>query len=177
MRDGETLVHRAVRLAAATRPERLLVVLGADAARVGASLRGHDCRIVHNAGWRDGLAGSLRAAAGSISGFAGPVLVLGCDQPALEQAHLAVLLDGAQRSPVHAAATLHAGAPGVPAVVPGGWFDAFDGTGDHGFGPRLRALPREALCLLDAPELAFDLDTRSDLARAVTRGWIDAARP
>lgn len=173
-RRGETLVHRAVRLAAATSPARLLVVVGADAARVEAELRSCACEFVHNDAWRDGLASSLRAASLPVAGFDGPVLVLGCDQPTLEQAHLAALLDGASRSPIHAAATLHAGCAGIPAIVPAAWFGELAATGDHGFGPKLRALPGSTLFLLDAADLEFDLDTPLDVDTAVARGWIDA---
>lgn len=173
-RNGETLVHRAVRLAAATHPARLLVVIGAHAALIAEALRTCECDVIRNDAWQEGLASSLHAAARSIAGFAGPVLVLGCDQPALEAEHLARLLQGAHDSPVHAAATLHAGLPGIPAIVPAAWFAEGALAGDRGFGMRLRALPREALFLLDAAELAIDLDTASDVEAAMAAGWIDA---
>ena len=174
-RNGETLIHRAVRLAAATLPHRLLVVTGANAALIDNELRSCECEIVYNDAWREGLASSLRAVSGSIAGFDGPVLVMGCDQPALEQEHLALLLEGAHRCAASAAATLHAGLPGIPAVVPATWFAESVLAGDRGFGNRLRALPRETLFLLDAPELVIDLDTPGDVEAAIAGGWIDSA--
>lgn len=174
-RNGETLIHRAVRLAAATLPCRLLVVTGANAALIDDELRSCECEIVYNDAWREGLASSLRAASGSIAGFDGPVLVIGCDQPALEQEHLALLLEGAHRCAASTAATLHAGLPGVPAIVPAAWFADITLTGDRGFGARLREIPRDTLFLLDAPELEIDLDTPHDVENAIASGWIDGS--
>lgn len=44
---------------------------------------------------------------------------------------------------------------------------------DRGLGARLRSVPDARLCLLDAPELCFDIDTPDDLRRAVAMGLID----
>lgn len=182
-RAGETLLQRTARLLAETAPQRLLVVLGAERDTMTAALAGArtdalaelDCECIDNPDWRDGLSSSLRAAARALAGHAGPVLLCGCDQPALEATHLAALLSGAAISASGCAATLHAGTPGIPAVVPGRWFAEAEGVqGDAGFGARLRALPRETLFLLDAPELAFDVDTDADLRAARDRGLLDA---
>lgn len=175
-RGGETLVHRSARLAAETRPRRLLVVTGSGDAAVVDALRDIDCDVLHNPGWAAGLASSLHAAAPRCSA-AGKVLVLVCDQPALELHHLSRLLDGAQAAVSGCAATRHgADALGVPAVVPGTWFaDANRLHGDAGFGMRLRSLSRDDVSVLDAPELGIDLDTASDVSRAVRAGMVDAA--
>ncbi len=173
-RDGETLVRRAVRLAAETSPSRLLVVVGASAGVVVPELDVPSCEIVHNREWRDGLASSLRAAADVAVGFDGPVLVLGCDQPALERRHLTALLEGIPGAPSGAAATRYDHVPGVPVVVPSAWFSHHELSGDRGFGPSLRALPRGSLFLLEVPELGLDIDSPQDATNAVARGWLDA---
>jgi molybdenum cofactor cytidylyltransferase len=172
-RDGETLVHRAVRLAKETSPARLLIVVGASAEIVVAELDAGSCEIVHNPEWREGLASSIRAAAAFLD-FAGPVLVMGCDQPALESRHLAALLDGAKHSPSGTAATRYDDVVGVPAVVPCAWFSRPELSGDQGFGPVLRALPRDALFLIDVPELRLDIDSPQDASDAIARSWLDA---
>lgn len=174
-RDGETLVHRAVRLAVGTTPHRTLVVVGAQRAAIVAAVAGVACDCVDNPAWERGLAGSLQAASRALVAHAGPVLVLGCDQPALESAHLDALLSGAHPSTSGCAATLHGDGPGIPAVVPRAWLDDVPVGGDRGFGQRLRALPRDALFLLDAPELRYDLDSEAELAAAIERGWVDAS--
>lgn len=172
-RGGETLVRRAARLAAGTSPAQLLVVVGADAQVVKGSLGDVPCECVMNPDWRQGLASSLRVAGLHLAQGAEAVLVLACDQPALEAAHLRALLDGATTAKSGAAATLHAGAPGIPALVPRAWFDDLPETGEHGFGARLRSLARENVFALHAPDLDFDVDTPADLQQARERGWLD----
>lgn len=185
-RDGEPLVRRAARLALATAPRRLLVVTGGAGDAVAAALDGLAVERVAHEGWATGLAGSLRAAGAALGTTAAPrVLVLGCDQPALEASHLHALLDGAAASASRCAATRHGGAGvGIPAVVPADWFHAVDraavGAADRGFGRRLRALPAATRWTLDAPALGCDIDTVEDLHAAIARGWldpVDAAAP
>jgi molybdenum cofactor cytidylyltransferase len=104
------------------------------------------------------------------------VLVLACDQPALEAEHLRELLNGAATTPSRCAATRHGDALGVPAVVPCDWFEQMaDLQGDRGFGTRLRALGAGSLFILNSPVLALDIDTEHDADRAVAMGWLDAS--
>jgi molybdenum cofactor cytidylyltransferase len=175
-RGGETLVHRAARLASETSPERLLVVIGAERDGIERSLHDISCELIHNPQWREGLGTSLRAAAYAIAARPqAPVLVLGCDQPALEPRHLQALLAGAQTAPSRCTATVHGDRFGVPAVVPGDWFAHADElTGDRGFGARLSLLGPGSICALQAPELGLDIDTVGDLREAVSRQWLDA---
>ena len=176
LRDGEPLVRRVARLAAATLPRRLVLVTGAHREVVTDTVRGLNCDCIHNPGWDSGLASSLRIAAEALSDRDGSVLVLGCDQPALEAVHLASLLSGARDAASGCAATVHADGAGIPAVVPGAWLHAVSLVGDRGFGSRLRALPTASLLLLQAPELGIDLDTAADVAQARLRGLLDAER-
>lgn len=172
-RDGETLVHRAARLAASTTPRRLLVVSGAFREQVETALAGLACEFVFNERWESGLAGSLRKAAMALADHVGPVLIVGCDQPALEAVHLSQLLAGAER--VGYAAASHGETPGIPAVVPESMLrEAVALTGDRGFGERLRGLPQARVWTLRAAELEFDIDDENDLRIAVERGLIDA---
>lgn len=172
-RDGETLVHRAARLLRETAPRRLVVVVGARREAIEAAIAGLDAEPVANDDWQAGLSGSLRSAARAMAGFDGAVLVAACDQPAMEARHLQALLAGARDAASRCAATPHDGLPGIPAVVPAAWLPQAAQAGDRGLAARLRALPRDALFLLDAPALAFDIDTPIDVDAAVARGWLD----
>lgn len=174
MRDGETLVRRAVRLCAETSPSRLRVVLGAYRDEIERALVGIDCEFVVNDGWEQGLASSLKAASASLLEHPGPVLIVGCDQPALEAGHLRRLLDGAAMAESGCAATLHKGAAGIPAVVTSELLaDADRLRGDRGLGVQLRELPADSLWKLVAPELEFDIDDDDGLRIAIERGWVD----
>lgn len=173
-RDGETLAHRAARLCADTSPSRLLVVLGAYRNDIVQALADLDCEFVVNDEWERGLASSLKAAAAALVGYAGPTLIVACDQPALESAHLRRLLDGAAAADLGCAATLHDGAPGIPAVLAPSWLGHVDELrGDRGLGQRLRESPAGSVWTMDAPELEFDIDDETDLRVAIERGLID----
>lgn len=172
-RGGETLVHRAVRLALATQPQRLLLVIGAHADEMRKAVADLRAEILVNNDWREGLASSLRAAAGALDESAS-ALILGCDQPALEQSHLQRLLSGAAVSASGCAATLHGAAPGIPAVASAAVLREAHGLhGDRGLRGALQKLSSDSLYLLEAAELEFDLDTPADLEKAVIGGWID----
>ena len=174
-RNGETLVHRAARLALETEATRVLVVVGAAREAIETSLRDLRCEPVVNPHWQQGLASSLHAAAPRVMESRSDVLILTCDQPALEAEHLRELLDGASAMPSRCAATRHGDVLGVPAVVPCDWFEQMDDLqGDRGFGARLRALDAGSLFVLDSPVLGLDIDTRGDADRAVAMGWLDA---
>lgn len=173
-RDGETLLHRAARLAAASGAATTVVVLGARADRLRASLGGLPVRIALNPDWEQGLSSSLSAAAGALGDFAGAVLVLACDQPALEAAHLSALVSGAARSAAACAATEHGNALGIPALIsPTLWRRHAVLRGDRGFGASLAQQAPGAVWRLRAAELQHDLDTPADLAAAIERGWVD----
>jgi len=173
-RGGETLVHRAVRHAAATHPQRLVVVLGGYCNEVACALADLSCDHLFNPRWREGLASSLHVAAQGMTGHDGPVLVLGCDQPALEATHLQRLLDGANSSASGCAATVHGTALGSPAVVTRALLqDCGSLYGDQGFGGRLSSLSSGSVWRLDAPELQLDIDDAADQLAAIAGGWLD----
>jgi molybdenum cofactor cytidylyltransferase len=172
-RDGETCIHRAVRLVAATGPQRVIIVLGADHERLATEVADIPHTLAINPEWRDGLAGSLRAAAPHVPADH-LALIVACDQPALEPRHLRALLSEANAAAACSAATDIGGMLGIPAVVPGGWFEALHACGDHGFRDRLRSLPPDSAFRLQAPELARDIDTPEDLREAIAAGLLDA---
>ncbi|MCI4568214.1 nucleotidyltransferase family protein [Lysobacter sp. CFH 32150] len=175
-RDGETLLHRAVRLAAMTHPQRLVVVLGAERDAFTTAAVGVEGEVLFNLEWEQGLSSSLRCAARALQGFGGRILLLGCDQPALEPAHLSQLLDGAASVAFGCAATVHGTHLGQPAVIPNAMLQSAPSLeGDTGFGYRLSGLPESAIWCLFAPELQLDVDTPADVELAVERGVLDAA--
>ena len=174
-RNGETLVHRAVLLALATQPSRALVICGGNAEDVRAAISDLSVEIVFNPDWQEGLASSLRLVAVALADDERPVLIVGCDQPALEHDHLRQLLEGATGSSSGCAASRHGDAPGIPVVVNALLLcGACELRGDKGLRGLLQALPGDSLYLLEAPELEFDLDTPGDVKEAMRRGLIDS---
>jgi len=174
-RGGESLVARTVRLAAETRPCRLLVMLGACHDSVAATLVPSPRVELHEVpDWRDGLSASLVAAAHALRAHRGPVLVTGIDQPALGALHLRALLDGSRSVRSGCAVVMHGERPGAPAVLSHLLFSQVDALeGDRGFGALLAALPEDALFRLQAPSLAQDIDTPDDVRRLRAAGLLD----
>jgi molybdenum cofactor cytidylyltransferase len=173
-RDGETLVHRAVRLAIGSGAAQTFVVVGAHAHAIAAALAGTHYTLLANPHWQAGLASSLRCAAPQVAAAGAPVLILGCDQPGLEAAHLADLVQHARAAASRCAATDYGAGAGLPAVVPAAWFGAMAGVdGDRGFRARFHALG-DALARVPAPQgLALDIDDAADLAQARALGLVD----
>ncbi len=173
-RGGETLVHRAVRHAVATDPQRLVVVLGGYCNEVAGALADLDGEHLYNSQWKEGLATSLQIAAHGLIAHDGPVLILGCDQPALEASHLQRLLDGANSAASGCAATVHGLALGGPAVITRAMLqDSGSLHGDQGFGGRLSSLPSDSVWRLEALELQLDIDIAADQLAAIAGGWLD----
>lgn len=181
-RDGVPMVRRVLELLRQTRPRQLIVVLGGYAHAVQEALGDVDGPgegLVSNASWRSGLGGSIGIAIAALRAHDGPLLVTGCDQPALSLQHLQGLLQGAAASTSGCAATRHGDGVGSPAVLspamlsPASQRQTTRPQGDRGFGAQLSALGTGALLVLEVPELQFDLDTEEDVRAAVERGWLD----
>lgn len=162
--DGDSLLRRATRAALATAPTRTLIVVGAHADQVFATVADleverHDC-----ADWREGMAASLRAGIAALRhGDGDGALVVLCDQPDLDAAHLRRLCTIWRKDPTRAAASAYAGTFGVPAVLPRAWFpDLLALRGDQGARELLRGRTDRVIAV-SAPTLARDLDTPADL--------------
>ena len=169
---GCSLVRRTVELAASAGALRVVAVVGAHSARICREIEDLPCEIVENNQWHKGIGSSLDAAAPHATSGVDSVLVLGVDQPALTSSHIAHLLVGASSSKSGAAAAIHREHAGIPAVIPASWFGGLL-RHDAGYRRNLAMLPAGKLSLLVAPELELDVDTWSDVKRAVDRGWLD----
>lgn len=162
--DGETLVHRAARLALATAPAEAWLVLGAHADAVAGACADLPLATTTCADWRRGLGASLRTGLAALSPDCAGALVLLCDQPALDAAHLAALVQAWRTDPARASASAYAGVLGVPAVLPRAWFgDLAKPDGDQG-ARRLLRERADRVHAIDAAPLARDVDVKADLA-------------
>ena len=172
-RDGETLVHRAARLAIATGATRVLVVTGAQAEDVAGAVSDLPVECLVNPRWNEGLAGSVRVALDALAAHDRATLLLTCDQPALDLVHVQALLAAARAAPSGSAATRFGDRVGVPAVVaPTMLRAARDLQGDRGLRDVLNAAGAGVIAC-DAPDFGVDIDTPEDIAVAVAKGWLD----
>jgi molybdenum cofactor cytidylyltransferase len=151
------------------RDDATVVVLGSGALRLRNVLRRAangpaPSRVVYNAQWRMGLAGSLRAGLAALPPKARAALVMVVDQPDVDAAALSRLIAAWRRRPGRPAAAHYAGRPGVPAILPRRlWHAARALEGDVGARALLRSTT--GLTLVEMPEAELDVDTVEDLAR------------
>lgn len=161
--DGEPLLRRAARALLATRPFETIVVLGHEAERMREALDGLALRCVVAADPAKGLSASLRTGLAALDACCEGALIALTDQPALHADHLLALRDAWRAQPARAAASAYAGALGVPALLPRGWFDELARLdGDVGARDLLRARAADVVAVA-APALARDVDTQADL--------------
>lgn len=175
LRDGEPMLRRVVRMALQTTPLRCVVVLGRDAQRLGGVLQGLPVELLPHAAWSAGMGSSLAVLRRHVQADhrLHRSLVVGCDQPALEAAHLHALLAEADRAASGCATSSYAGVRGIPAVVAHTVWADVPLHGDSGLRGLFASLDPSTLGCLSASALALDVDTPADLAAAQQRGWLD----
>lgn len=164
---GETLVHRAARVARELCGDRSLLVVGHDAGRVVHAADGQCQFLACNEAYADGLGTSLALAARVLAGSADAFVLMLADQPLVSLAHLEALVERWQGNPAAVVATAYSQTRGAPAVLPAWLFK------------RIAALEgdRGAKALFDDPDIeletvvfdpaAADVDTPADLAALV----------
>jgi molybdenum cofactor cytidylyltransferase len=115
MLDGAPLVARAARALAAM-TDSLVIVIGHDAVKVRAALRGVDAVIVDNIDWTAGLASSIRCGMAAVPAGADAVVVALGDQPGIDALVVGRLIERwhASRRPI--VATRYRGQRGHPVL-------------------------------------------------------------
>lgn len=158
--DGEALLRRTVRVALEAGCAPVLVVLGAARERIAPCLEDLPVEVLVNEAWETGQASSLRTGLAALPPQAEGVLLLVCDQVALEAAPLRRLMAAWRAAPECPAACLYGSVTGVPALFPAHRFpDLAALEGDAGARALLRA---GAVTRVAWPEGARDLDLPGD---------------
>jgi CTP:molybdopterin cytidylyltransferase MocA len=165
--DGEPLVARALRTLRAGGLDPRLVVLGAEADRVGGVVAGADpgASVVVAPDWADGMGASLRAGLAAVPGDVDAVLVLLVDTPGISAEALARV--AAAADPAGLVRGSYGGRPGHPVVLgaahlPGVAAAAHDDVGARGY-----LAGRDDVLPVEVGDVATrdDVDTPADLAR------------
>jgi len=162
--DRPLLAH-ALANAQAVLAERTVVVLGANAEAIKTAIDLNDVSVALNPDWADGMAGSIRAGIEALPTKADAVLLMLCDQPLINAAHLQNLLRAWQQAPERIVVSQYAESFGVPAVFPASFFAQLAGlTGDRGAKPLLLRF-EETLVKVPLQEAELDIDTQGDYQR------------
>lgn len=162
--QGVPLVRRAVAAALDAGASPVFVIVGAESARVGETVKGlRDVVTVENESWREGMASSIAAGIRAVveNGDADGCLVTLSDQPLVDAVALRSLLDMFSAE-TRIVAARYEGTLGVPAVFGREHFDDLTRlAGDAGARDWLRARAGRVCGVLMA-NAAVDIDTPLD---------------
>jgi CTP:molybdopterin cytidylyltransferase MocA len=162
--EGQQLVRRMAEVALQSGCEPVAVVLGANAAEVGAAVADLPVVCLSNPEWAEGMGSSVRLAAGWASGTALDALMLVLvDQIRLSSGHLDALRAASDHG-LRIAASAYQGLLGVPAVFPRRFFPALRAL--KGVSGARRLLRGDfPVTAVNWPEGIYDLDRMTDLVR------------
>jgi molybdenum cofactor cytidylyltransferase len=115
--DGRPLLeHALLAMAAATRVERTVVVLGADTDEILARVERHGALPVIATGWEEGQSASLRSGTAALAGLVDAVVVTLGDQPWIEPAAIDRVV-AARNSSAVAVRASYGDRPGHPVLL------------------------------------------------------------
>jgi molybdenum cofactor cytidylyltransferase len=163
--EGKPLICHAIETSLAICAADVIVVTGANAIEVEASIKSYPVRIAQNCNWEAGMSASLRIGIEQLSDAQiSGVLVMLCDQPLVKADDIMRLVTAWQKLPGEPAASEYAGVKRVPAIFPQHSLSALrELQGDIGARTLLDGYP--AVSSVEMPSAAFDVDTVEDLAR------------
>lgn len=167
--QGRSLIRNAVESAIAGGCDPVIVVVGANAERVGREIQELRARVVVNSQWGDGLASSIRRGMSELEGLAEEVeavVLMGSDQPLISSAVVRRLLSAYREredNTLAMAACDYADTLGSPALFGKECFDRLGRlAGDRGAQVLLRDEP-DRVIRVPWPDGALDVDRPEDL--------------
>jgi molybdenum cofactor cytidylyltransferase len=170
---GEPLVRRAARVAVDAGLWPVVVVVGARCDEVRGALAGLPVATVSNPEFEAGLAGSIQRGLARLSecapGALGVVL-LTCDQPLVEPAHVAALVEAARATGRPIAASSYADALGIPALFAAALFAELHALSGDAGGRALLARDPDRVARVPLPGGELDVDTLEDWERVRALG-------
>jgi len=156
------LLEHAVVNARSILSERVIVVLGAHAESIQTTVDLDGVSSLVNSNWQEGMASSIRAGVQALPESASAALILLCDQPLINAAHMQNLLNGWQQAPTRIVASQYHHSAGVPALFPAEFFEhLLTLKGDRGAKPILMKF-EDSLLKIPLPEAELDIDSAAD---------------
>ncbi|WP_020606898.1 nucleotidyltransferase family protein [Spirosoma spitsbergense] len=164
--NGKTLVRQITETALSLQTGPVIIVLGANQARIQAELAGLPVQLIQNPGWQEGMASSLRTGLNCLPDTAiDSFLVLLTDQPFVTPALLQELIDTRQKTNRGIVACQYGEADflGVPALFASRYRSEFMNlSGDVG-ARKLIKQHVDDCAAVPFPLATVDLDTKQDV--------------
>lgn len=168
--EGGSLLKQAARTALATGLQPIVVVLGANAAKLENELDGMEITIAHNNNWAEGMATSLHCGlekATALDPALDSLIFMVCDQPYVTAPLLQQLVSMRASSGKEIVASAYQDNLGTPALFSHRVFPALlELKGDSGARKLLRQYGNE-VARVDFPQGHIDIDTPSDYASLI----------
>jgi molybdenum cofactor cytidylyltransferase len=163
--DGVPLVRRSVEKLLEASLDEVVVVIGSDAAAVGAALAGLGVRTTTNAAYASGMSSSLRVGVEALRPTTDAALVALADQLGVGPAIVDRLIERyrADRSPI-VAPLYRGGVRGTPVLFDRSVFDELRAvSGDEGGRSVVARDPRRVALVEFAEEMPGDIDVPGDI--------------
>ncbi len=165
---GQSLICHTVDAAREAGCSPIIVVIGRDWKEIAAELQNLPVTLVPNENWERGIGTSIRAGVAALPEL-DAVVLLACDQPAVNANFIERLIrtHAVTQQPVVAAA--YSDTVGVPALFARPHFSALLSLSDGQGAKTLMAAHPDKVARVEFPQGAVDIDTVEDFARLVPR--------
>lgn len=162
--EGKSLLQHVIDSALKSKVDDVVVVLGAEAAKLKREIKPGKARIIVNTSYEEGQSTSLRAGLQSINPKSRAVIILLGDQPFINSATINALVDKYQESGSPVVAPVYNGKRGNPvlfdrSLIP----ELLSASGDQG-GRKIveKYIDRIATIEIDSAIVGIDIDTWDD---------------
>lgn len=163
--DGQSLLHRAVKVARQLMGDRVKVILGLNADKLEREIEDLEVKTVCNPDWKEGISSSLKKGIEALPQDCDAVLITFCDQPFVMEENLNKLIDKWNQDQSRIIACSYADTVGVPVIFPRNYFPKLCRlTGDTGAKVIIKQEINNVV-LVELPEAEIDIDTQSDFER------------
>jgi molybdenum cofactor cytidylyltransferase len=168
--NGKTLLQHVIDEAAKARAQPIVVITGANANRVSASIADSKVNIVINENWQEGMASGIVAGVQTIVSSnkdIKKIIVAVCDQPFVTSALFEQLDQMQNKSGKSIVACTYAHTVGTPALFTTKYFDQLLSLkGDEGAKKILKRYS-EDVATVEFPKGEIDIDTQKDYQNLV----------
>jgi molybdenum cofactor cytidylyltransferase len=171
--DGQPLLERVINAALESNLDHIVLVLGSHAAEIkralGSILDHNKLSILVNPNYHTGMAGSLKMGIRQIKNVYGAAMIILADHPNVDSGLINHLLARFQATDKAICVPTFKGRRGHPVCLSQKFYaDIRSLTGDIGAREILRDHPDQLLTVeLDSDRAFMDIDTKSDLERAI----------
>lgn len=165
LHQGESLVHRAARVAREAGCSPVMVVVGDEREQIAVELRTVEAHVTHHPDWRLGIGSSIRAGVAQAlaqSPALEVIIIMVCDQPFVSADILKALIVARAQTTKCAAACLYAGSIGVPAIFDRSLFPLLTTLPDAQGAQSILSARSGEIAHVNFPQGNIDIDTPDD---------------